>query len=65
MLRHPERGIPQSYCWRSERFCGCYEMSGCNAYLPVGVGGMPPTVCDGERDHAIRGGHGGVRIRFY
>lgn len=64
-LRHPERGIPQSYCWRSERFCGCYEMSGCNAYLPIGTGGIPATVCDGERDHGIRGGHGGVRIRFY
>jgi hypothetical protein len=60
----PTRGITLSYCWRSNRSCGCYEDHGCQPYSPIGSGGAPPTPCPGVRDHAVRGGHGGIRIRF-
>jgi hypothetical protein len=63
--RTPTRGIPMSYCWRSDRSCGCYDMQGCMLYLPPGVGGMPPSPCADVRDHGIRGGMGAVRIRFF
>jgi hypothetical protein len=48
----------------STRSCGCYEMQGCNNYLPVGAGGLSPNPCPDVRDHGIRGGFGGVRIKF-
>ena len=48
----------------SDRSCGCYEMQGCSAYLPIGAGGLPPQPCPDVRDHGIRGGWGGMRIRF-
>jgi hypothetical protein len=59
------KGVPMSYCWRSDRACGCYEMQGCMPYLPPGVGGMAVQPCPGVRDHGIRGGMGAVRIRFF
>jgi len=64
LSKSPSRGIPFSYCWRSDRSCGCYNMSGCMPFTPIGTGGVPPTPCPGVRDHGIRGGHGGIRIRF-
>jgi len=64
MTKSPQRGAPNSHCWRSDRSCGCYEMQGCSPYLPVGAGGLPPQACPGVRDHGIRGGWGGIRIRF-
>jgi hypothetical protein len=39
-------------------------MQGCNTFYPAGIGGQGPTPCDGVRDHAHRGGHGLVRIKF-
>jgi hypothetical protein len=63
--RTPVKGVPMQYCWRSDRACGCYEMQGCMPYLPPGVGGLAATPCPTVRDHAIRGGMGAVRIRFY
>ena len=62
--RAPRMGTPNSYCWRSDRSCGCYEMQGCANYLPVGTGGIGPNACPDVRDHGIRGGFGGVRIKF-
>ena len=62
--KSPYQGNPLSYCWRSDRSCGCYEMQGCNNYLPVGTGGIGPNPCPEVRDHGIRGGFGGVRIKF-
>lgn len=64
MTKQPIRGSFNSYCWRSDRSCGCYEMQGCSPFLPVGAGGLPPQSCPDVRDHGIRGGWGGMRIRF-
>jgi hypothetical protein len=63
--RSPVKGVPMTYCWRSDRACGCYEMQGCTPYLPPGVGGLASQPCPDVRDHAIRGGMGAVRIRFF
>lgn len=63
--RNPKRGNPMSQCYTSVRTCGCYEMSGCQTVLPVGVGGLPPTPCEDVRDGGIRGGWGGLRIKFF
>ena len=62
--KSPYQGNPLSYCWRSDRSCGCYEMQGCNNYLPVGTGGIGPNPCPEVRDLGIRGGFGGIRIKF-
>jgi len=62
--KSPRQGNPMSYCWRSDRSCGCYEMQGHNNYLPIGTGGIGPNPCPDVRDHGIRGGFGGVRIKF-
>jgi hypothetical protein len=64
LSKQPTRGTFNSYCWRSDRSCGCYEMQGCSPFLPVGAGGLPPQPCPDVRDHGIRGGWGGMRIRF-
>ena len=32
--------------------------------MPAGIGGQGPRPCDGVRDHAHRGGHGFIRIKF-
>jgi hypothetical protein len=60
----PRQGNPDAHCWRSTRSCGCYEMQGCNNYLPVSAAGLSPNPCPDVRDHGIRGGFGGVRIKF-
>ena len=62
--KSPYQGNPLSYCWRSDRSCGCYESQGYANYLPVGTGGIGPNPCPEVRDHGIRGGFGGVRIKF-
>ena len=62
--KHPRQGNPMAYVWRADRSCGCYEMQGCNNYLPVSSGGIGPNPCPDVRDHGIRGGFGGVRIKF-
>ena len=48
----------------SNMYCGCYEMQGCMNYMPTGVPGSAALPCPGVRDHAGRGGMGGVRIKF-
>jgi len=62
--RTPDWGMPLAGCWNGSRACGCYESHGCVTYMPHGVPGLPPHPCAGVRDHAIRGGHGAVRIQF-
>ena len=62
--RFPRGGIPWATCWGASKACGCYENDGCVPVMPIGTGGRGPNPCPGVRDHAIRGGHGGVRIRF-
>ena len=62
--KSPYQGNPLSYCWRSDRSCGCYPSQGYANYLPVGTGGIGPNPCPEVRDHGIRGGFGGVRIKF-
>jgi hypothetical protein len=64
LSKQPTRGTFNSYCWVSNRSCGCYEMQGCSPFLPIGAGGLPPQPCPDVRDHGIRGGWGGMRIRF-
>lgn len=64
MSKSPRRGIPFSYCWRSDRACGCYEHHGRMPYYAVGTGGQGPTPCPGVRDDGTRGGWGAIRIRF-
>lgn len=63
--RTPSQGVPFAACWAASRSCGCYEQHGCNMAMPTGVPGLPPHPCSNVRDHAIRGGNGAVRIRFY
>ena len=62
--RSPSAGHPMTSCWNGSRACGCYEQHGCQNLLPYGVPGTPPSPCSGVRDHAIRGGHGAVRIQY-
>ena len=62
--RFPRGGIPFATCWGASKACGCYENDGCVPVMPIGTGGRGPTPSPGVRAHAIRGGHGGVRIRF-
>ncbi len=64
LSRNPKRGSHKYSCWRSDKVCGCYEMTGCQALLPIGVGGLPPQPCPDVRDHGFRGGWGAVRIKF-
>ena len=65
LSRSPKRGNPLPACWAGGRSCGCYEMQGCIAVMPIGMGGVPPTPCLDFRDHGTKGGWGGLRIKFY
>ena len=62
--KHPQHGFPPSYCWNGARHCACYEDQGCQAYAPHGIPGSAPWTCNSVRDHAMRGGHGAIRILF-
>jgi hypothetical protein len=62
--RSPTQGGQYNGCWNDNRSCGCYEQNGCNSFMPAGIPGQGPTPCDGVRDHAHRGGHGLIRIKF-
>tara|TARA_B110000285_G_scaffold203005_1_gene238765 strand:- start:6325 stop:7302 length:978 start_codon:yes stop_codon:yes gene_type:complete len=64
LSRQPGMGQPVSFCWSGGEACGCYDISGCKAYLPHGIPGPSGTPCDNVRDHGLRGGHGAVRIKF-
>jgi hypothetical protein len=61
--KSPTQGWQEIHCYAT-RACGCYEQSGCVNFLPPGVGGPGPWVCNSVRDHGGRGGYGAVRIRF-
>jgi len=62
--RSPSAGHFMAACWSGHRACGCYETHGCQPFLPYGVPGTPPSPCASVRDHAVRGGHGAVRIQY-
>ena len=62
--RWPTGGSPFSTCWGKSGACNCYNNEGCVPVMPYGTGGMGPFPCPGVRDHATRGGHGTVRIKF-
>lgn len=62
--RNPGAGVPWRACFRNDTSCGCYEAFGCTTWMPYGVGGAGPQPCGGVRDHATRGGHGAIRIKF-
>ncbi len=64
LTRSPSGGTPWVECHSGGRYCSCYEMQGCISYVGPGVPGVGAFTCPGVRDHAMRGGHGGVRIRF-
>jgi hypothetical protein len=64
LSRSPNRGIPFTACWTSNRACGCYDVQGCMPFFPVGVGGLPANPCGDVRDNGWRGGLGLVRINF-
>lgn len=51
-------------CWVGARSCGCYNMNGCNHFVPYGVPGVGPEACPNVRDHGMRGGMGMVRITY-
>ena len=53
-----------SACWVGARSCGCYNMQGCNHFVPYGVPGTGAQPCGDVRDHAMRGGMGMVRIKY-
>jgi len=63
--RQPGRGVDGAHsCWTGGRTCGCYDGNGCIPFVPPGFPGLPPFPCGDVRDHAYRGGHGAIRIRF-
>ena len=64
LTRSPTSGMPYMYCWSGGRVCSCYESWGCVPYVGVGVPGVSAWTCPAIRDHAMRGGNGGVRIQF-
>lgn len=65
MGRMPHQGIHgELNCWTGSRACGCRDGNGCVTYSPPGHPGAPPHPCPGVRDHAWRGGHGAIRIKF-
>jgi hypothetical protein len=58
------QGMPYSACWTGYRYCGCYNMNGCLPFVPPAFPGTPPHPCPDVRDHAYRGGHGIIRIKY-
>ncbi len=62
--RNPSQGIPWAYCWGFGGGCGCYEDSGCYAYVPPGHGGHNAVFEAGVRDQGGKGGNAAVRIKF-
>jgi len=62
--RWPTGGIPWATCWGASKGCHCQIGEPCIPHVPVGMGGHGSMPCPQVRDHASRGGHGGVRIKF-
>lgn len=62
--RNPTHGGHYTACWTGNRYCGCYNMNGCLTFVPPAHGGPPPHPCPDVRDHAYRGGHGIIRIKY-
>lgn len=61
----PSQGVSEHRCWTGGRLCGCHNSNGCSPFLPPGgIPGLPPLPCPNVRDHAYRGGHGLVKIKF-
>lgn len=63
LSRSPSHGSYHA-CWVGSRSCGCYNMQGCNHFMPYGVPGAGAHPCGGVRDHGARGGMGMVRIKY-
>ena len=65
LSRSPKRGQQnKAHCWRADKLCGCYEMTGCSPLVGIGIGGLAPQPCPDVRDQAYRGGWGAIRIKF-
>jgi hypothetical protein len=64
MSKSPVTGAPMSKCYGGNHYCGCYEYQGCAVMVAPGIPGYGGVPCAGVRDHAMRGGHGGVKIKF-
>lgn len=64
MQHTPTMGQPFYECFMGSQYCGCYEYQGCHVMAPTGVPGYGGYTCAGIRDHAMRGGHGAVKIKF-
>jgi hypothetical protein len=64
MTKSPVTAMPMSKCYSSNQYCGCYEYQGCNVMVAPGIPGHGGTPCSSVRDHGMRGGHGGVKIKF-
>lgn len=64
MARSPIMSAPMMMCNNSIQYCGCYEYQGCHPVVSMAIPGYGGMTCTSVRDHAGRGGHGGVKIRF-
>jgi len=64
LSKSPTVAAQYSSCWTGHRWCGCYQMTGCQPVLAMGMPGVGGWSCAGQHDYGMRGGHGVVRIRF-
>lgn len=64
LSRNPHISTLPSHCWVSTRSCGCYEMQGCQQWVPYGHGAPSIAICGESRDSGYRGGMGLVRITY-
>ena len=62
--KSPGGGQPWTACWRGDRFCNCYEMSGCQTFMPYGIASTAAISCPGVRDVGRRGGPGAIRVTY-
>ena len=62
--RWPQMGAYFATCWGFSGNCGCYNNEGCVMLVPPGFPGTIPHPCPDVRDHAQRGGHGAIRIKW-
>lgn len=64
LSKSPTTAAQYTQCWSGNRWCGCYEQTGCMPVLSLGMPGVGGWPCNDQRDFAVRGGHGVVRIKF-